>query len=336
MDYLKLVYNKTLDEAYADMGTGCYNDQWQWDQGVMMYGLVKAYEKTNDKRIYDFIKYWTDYHLERMDFGLSINTTAPLLGVMKLLEKDPQNPKYLSVCKRFADWCLAEEPRADLGTFEHSCTANKYPNQIWADTLFMGCLFLIKWGKFIKEDMYIKEAIRQFILHYHFLCDEKTGLIVHGYDCNVRQKKGVLWGRGNCWLAAAAIEALNLIDKSFPDYDKLYEIYQKHIHAVLKFQSENGWHTVIDHNDTYIEMSATAAVAFSLMRAVNTGFLGNEYRQYAQQALRAVKADIDETGAVIHGSMGTCVMEDYRDYNNIEFGYTYFTQGLCLMLLAEE
>ena len=44
-----------------------------------------------------------------------------------------------------------------------------------------------------------------------------------------------------------------------------------------------------------------------------------------------VTADISD-GAVMHGSMGTCVMEDYREYNKIEFGYTYFTQELALLL----
>lgn len=337
MDYLKTVYMQMLEQARDEMGSGVYNDQWQWDQGVMLYGLVKAYEKTDDKKIYDFIKYWVDYHLDRMDFGLSINTTAPLLGVMKLLEYEPENERYLSICKRFADWCLAEEPRADLGAFEHSCTANKYPNQVWADTLFMGCLFLIKWGLFTNEDVYIREAIRQFELHYHFLGDASTGLIKHGYDCNVREQKGAIWGRGNCWLAVAGIEALNLIDSSFEGYDKLKSIYERHIKGVLNFQSGGGgWHTVIDRDDTYIEMSATAAFAYSVLRAVHTGFLGDEYSCAAEKAVSAVKADINAKGELMHGSMGTCVMEDYRDYNKIEFGYTYFTQGLAMMMLSEE
>ena len=336
MDYLKQIYTKTIDTAYNEMGTGCYNDQWQWDQGVMLYGLVKAHEKTKDKKIYEFMKYWIDYHLERRDFGLSINTTAPLLGVVYLLKQGEKDERYTEVCKRFADWCMAEAPRADLGTFEHSCTANKYPNQIWADTLFMGCLFLVKWGKFIGEDMYIKEAVRQFCLHYHFLSDSETGLIYHGYDCNVREHKGVFWGRGNCWLAAAGAEVLNIIGKKSPMWEEIYEIYKRHIWGVLKFQDNSGgWHTVIDRADTYIEMSATAAFAFSVMRAVNSGLLDEKYRSAAEKAYSAVTADIKD-GAVIHGSMGTCVMEDYRAYNDVKFGYTYFTQGLALMLFAEK
>lgn len=336
MQYLKKVYSQMLKKAYEDMGTGCYFDQWQWDEGVMMYGFIKAYEATGDDKIIDFIRYWTDYHLKRMDFGLSINTTAPLLGVMKLLEIEPDNINYLSVCKRFADWCISEAPRADLGCFEHSCTANKYPNQVWADTLFMGCIFLVKWGLFVNNDIYIKEALRQFELHYRFLKDEDTKLIYHGYDCNVREQKGVLWGRGNGWLAISAVEVLNMLDKSYEGYKKLESIYMEFIKGIIKFQdSSGGWHTVIDRNDTYIEMSATSAFGYSILKAVSIGILDKDMLPYGNNALKCVINDIDEEGKIIHGSGGTCVMSDYEKYNDIPFAYTYFTQGLAMMLLSE-
>ena len=336
MDYLEKVYSQMLEQAYSDIGTGCYFDQWQWDEGVMFYGFVKAYEKTGDERIYNFIKYWTDYHLERMDFGLSINTTAPLLGVMKLLEKEPHNEKYLPICKKFADWCISQAPRADLGCFEHSCTANKYPNQIWADTLFMGCLFLVKWGVFSGEKLYINEALRQFELHYGFLKDEETSLIYHGYDCNERNQKGVLWGRGNCWLAVSAVEILNILDADFPGYQKLKEIYLEHINAVVNYQSENGgWHTVLNKEDTYIEMSATAAFGYSVLCAVHTEHLDDSYMECAEKALKILKSNVDSDGKVLCGSGGTCVMENYVEYNKIPCVYTYFTQGLAMMFLSE-
>jgi len=333
---LERVYQQVLKQAKREMGTGCDRDVWQWDTGVMFYGLVKAYEKSGDEEIYAFIKEWVDFHMGRKDFGFSINTTAPLLSVMKLLEREPENKAYYDVCKRFADWCLAEEPRADLGTFEHSCTVNKYPNQIWADTLFMGCLFLIKWGLYTGEQVYIREAIRQFELHYHFLKDA-NGLIYHGYDCNERAHKGIAWGRGNSWLAMAAIEVLNLLDKNTEGYDKILAIYHEHIGAALRFQAENGWwHTVIDREDTYLEMSATAAFGYSILRAVHTGFLDGTYLENAQKALNALKADVDADGCVLHGSIGTCVMEDYHAYNDVPFGYSCFMQGIAMMLLSEE
>lgn len=336
MDCLERVYKRTMETGRADLGTGEGMDIWQWDEGVAMYGFTKAFEKTHDLEITSFMKEWIDYHLDKMDFGFSINTTAPLLGVLKLLEAEPGNDRYLALCKRFADWCMAEEPRADLGTFEHSCTVNKYPNQIWADTLFMGCLFLLKWGLYTGEQLYVREAVRQFILHYHFLKDTQTGLIVHGYYCDTREQKGVLWGRGNCWFAVASIEVLNLLDPSVEGYNQLKENFLKHMDGVLNTQDASGaWHTVMNRPDTYLEMSATAAFAYAVNRAVKDGYIASRYAGQAEKALEALKADIDEKGNVLHGSIGTCVMEDYRAYNDVGFGYSYFTQGLAMMALSE-
>lgn len=87
------------------------------------------------------------------------------------------------MCKQYADYCIAEAPRTNEGAFEHTVLANKWKQQIWADTLFMGALFLAKWGAFVKEDHYIKEAARQMQLHYKYLIDPEDGLMYHGYDC---------------------------------------------------------------------------------------------------------------------------------------------------------
>lgn len=337
MDYLRAVYENTIRCGNADLGTGDGMDIWQWDEGVAMYGFTKAYEKTKDHQILDFMKKWLDYHIDKEDFGLSINTTAPLLGVLTLLKYEGDNSKYYNLCKRFADWCMAEAPRADRGAFEHSCTVNKYPNQVWADTLFMGCLFLCKWGLYTKEDMYINEAVRQFILHYQFLEDLDTGLIVHGYYCDTREQKGVLWGRGNCWFAVASIELLNLLDKSTSGYETIKKNFLHHISGVLNCQHETGaWHTVMNRPDTYLEMSATAAFAYAINRAVKTGFLDAAFQDNKDFAMKSLRDDIDENGNVLHGSIGTCVMDSYKDYNAVGFGYSYFTQGLALMALSED
>lgn len=337
MDILKTVYENTIRRGTADLGSGRGMDIWQWDEGVALYGFSKAFEKTRDPQILDFMKMWLDYHIDRQDFGLSINTTAPLLGVLTLLEQGIDKPTYRSLCKRFADWCMAEAPRADRGCFEHSCTANRYPNQIWADTLFMGCLFLCKWGLYTKEDMYVREAVRQFILHYQYLEDRETGLIFHGYYCDTREQKGVLWGRGNCWFAAASVELLDILEEKTPGYETIREHFLRHIKAVLACQDASGaWHTVMNRPDTYLEMSATAAFAHAIDRGIKMGLLENQCQENRNIAMEALRGDIDDNGNVLHGSLGTCVMDSYRDYDAIGVGFSYFTQGLAMMALSGE
>ena len=200
----------------------------------------------------------------------------------------------------------------------------------------MGCIFLVKWGVFTGDDMYIKEALRQFRLHYHFLQDEKTALIYHGYDCNVRAPMGVLWGRGNCWLAVAALEALELIGERIDGYLEFKSMYSVFMKGVIVHQDAvGGFHTVLDREDTYTEMSATAAFAYSILKASRLGILSEDQRESGIRALRALTDDIDETGRVKHGSGGTCVMKNASDYNGIPYAYAYYTQGLALMALSE-
>ena len=97
MNHLKAVYENTIKCGTADLGTGDGMDIWQWDEGVAMYGFAKAYERSGDTQILDFMKMWLDYHIDKMDFGFSINTTAPLLCVLTLLEQGENQPKYYNL-----------------------------------------------------------------------------------------------------------------------------------------------------------------------------------------------------------------------------------------------
>ena len=337
MSVLERLYKGTIKTGIEELETGRGMDIWQWDQGVAMYGFAKAYEKTKDTEIIDFVKKWIDYHLDKMDFGFSINTTAPLLGIMLLLEAEGKNERYEKLCGKFASWCICEAPRADRGTFEHSCTANKYDNQIWADTLFMGCLFLMKWGFYCGDDIFIKEAVRQFDLHYRFLADPGTGLIYHGYDCNERVQKGVLWGRGNAWFSVASVEMLNSLPPDTLGYDAIYNNFKKHFGGVMAYRHESGaWHTVMNKPDTYLEMSATAAFTYSIFKASKTDLIDKAYKEEAKKSLNCLIGNIDESGSVKNGSLGTCVMQDYKKYNDIGVGRSYFTQGLAMMALTFE
>ncbi|TYP79281.1 glycoside hydrolase family 88/105 protein [Paenibacillus methanolicus] len=309
--------------------------EWQWGQGVALYGLVQTYEALQDDGVIAFIRRWVDAHLDAGVIGKSINTTAPLLAVIKLWELTGET-RYAAICDEFADWCLAEAPRADEGAFEHSCTENAYPQEIWADTLFMGGIFLARWGVLRQRQAYVKEAARQFILHYRYLADDRSGLIHHGYYGKERARKGVLWGRGNGWFAAAGADVLPLVS-NLANYETLRQNIVGHLEGVKRAQHESGaWHTVMDDWQTYPEMSATAAFAYAMNKGVQGGWVDPSDRSYAVKAINRLAASIDEDGLVNHGSGGTCVMADSRDYHAIPYTFSYFAQGLTLMALCSE
>ena len=157
----------------------------------------------------------------------------------------------------------------------------------------------------------------------------------HGYDCNERKQKGVLWGRGNGWFAVAAPEILTLLPKETPGYDMIMDAWKKMLKGIVRFQRpDGGWSTVVNMHDTYMEISVTAAFSYSLNKAIEFGIAGEECITSAKKAIECLVSNIDEYGNVLKGSLGTCVMEDYKKYNDIACGYKCYTQGLAMMALA--
>ncbi len=307
---------------------------WQWHQGVALFGLLRANAALGDPAVAAFIDGWIRARLAAGDPPKSINTTAPLLTVAHLFEKN-RDARLGRLCQSFADWCMRGAPRLPAGTFEHSCTDNVYPQQVWADTLFMGCIFLAKWGRVTGDAALVDEAARQFTDHYRLLRDAATGLIFHGYDGNKRAHIGTLWGRGNGWFAIAANEVLSLLGPAHPAHAAILHDLRAHLAAAAAAQDASGaWHTVMDAPATYLEATSTAAFACALTTAAARGYIGAELSDSAACALERTRSWINDEGDLTHASAGTPVMPDTAGYNAIPFAVTTFSQGLGMLALA--
>ena len=49
-------------------------DEWQWQQGVALFALIKSYLALGERRYLDFVKDWVDSHLSQGKPAKSINT----------------------------------------------------------------------------------------------------------------------------------------------------------------------------------------------------------------------------------------------------------------------
>ena len=314
-------------------GNKAWGYDWQWSYGVFVYGLSEVYKKHGEEFCIEHIKEWTEAELGREYPGKSINTTAPCLALLTLYEKT-KDKKYLDICEDFAQWCMAEAPRGERGTYEHSCTHNVYPNQVWADTLVMGGLFLAQYSVFTGNRMYMHEALRQYKQHYEFLKDTKSDLIVHGYYGNEREKVGAVWGRGNGWFAVGSPVVLQLADESYPEYNAVKENYLKFMADLVKYQNEDGsWNTVVTEKDSYPEMSATASFAFALNEGIKMGLLDSSYQKYCDKAYEVLEKNIDRDGTLLNASGGTSIMPTNEEYNAIPICYTPYSQGLAILAM---
>ncbi len=328
------VADKTIEHQYRD--TDMNYHIWDWQEGVGMYGLMKAWEVTGESRYLNFVKEWVDYHIGKGLPPKKINTVIPFTSVLELYKATGHKP-YRWLCEDTARFCMCQAKRANEGALEHTVLATDFESQIWADTLFMGAIFLARWGQFTGEEMYIYEAIRQLDLHYKYLTDPSNGLMFHAYNCKLRNHmSAVHWGRANGWAVLSSVEILDMIPEYMNEKELVLDHLNKHVKAMMKYCDEKGlWHTVIDCPETYLETTVGAALYSGIQRGIRAGYVPGDYSDKCSLILEGLVQNIARDGQVLNTSGGTPVMDSVEAYNKIPCVMSYYGQGLTLMALSE-
>ena len=306
-------------------------EQFDWVPGVGLYGLFLAYEATGQQRYWEFLAEWFSRHLPEAAEKKTVNSTAPLLTAACMYEKVP-DPQYRKVMEAAGEFILREAPKTVDGGLEHTVTepVAGFSDQIWADTLFMACIFLAKLGRITGNQVYTDFAAEQFVIHHRLLSDG-AGLYFHGYNGGRRNHmSAVRWGRANAWILYATTAMLEICP-DFPQRPFLIERVQTHIRELTVVQAKGGgFRTVLDDPAAYVEISATAGIAAGLGKAIQLGIVGKEYGAVQEKALAAVKAAVFPDGLVDGVSSGTPVMPDAAAYKQIPIVPTLYGQGLAL------
>ncbi len=313
-------------------------NNWEWPTGVALYGIYKTYQQSGDTAILDYLTGWYDDMLSREQKPhRNVNTVAPVLALTCLYD-ETKNPAYLPVIESWAQWVLEEMPRTEYDGLQHCTVWNKHYQQLWCDTLFMVGLFLAKAGVVLNKPEWIDEAEYQFLLHARYLQDPITGLFYHGWTFDRRHNyANAKWARGNAWFTAAAIELKDITGRDNAAMRMILSAWKDQVLGLWKYQRVNGLYTtLIDVEETYCETSATAAIAYGVMKGVRMGVLTEDkYVEMGRLAAQAVLNQIDETGAVQGVSGGTGMGYTLQHYKDIIVTPTAYGQGLTFLMITE-
>ncbi len=298
---------------------------WHYASGCMIKAFTEIYERTKDKKYYDFAKKHMDFFIN--DDGeiiyFSKNSTSskysPTESGYKLDDINAGKPLFYfyekTSDKRYKNAIelletqLENQPRTSqkvLGNFWHK---KSYPQQIWLDGLYMAQPFYMeygnKFGTVDEESGKVKECVdsyNQFMNVYKTLRNSETGLYYHGYD----DSKSLSWANSetglseNYWLRAMGWFAMSLVDtaEKMPENmaeekKELIKIYKEFADAMIKYQDEKTgmWYQVVDKGGSdgnYLETSGTLAVSYSLMKASRLGFVDESYFDYGKKAFDGV------------------------------------------------
>ena len=301
---------------------------WNYPQGVMLYGLENFAEVTSDQAVDQFViehnlicsRYYHWLAGLENQFGRDGKQFARRTPLKKLMQlgtldscgamgnemlismmrhPDQVTPEGKAVATRVSDWVIAKQSRLPDGTLWRP---ESMGGTVWPDDLYMGAVFLVRYGLYTRDQKYIDDAASN-IIHQAALEQDSDGLWFHGYFVKQKKHAPFKWGRGNGWAMVAMAEDLSAMPDDDPLRPQVLAILRKQIEGLKKLQAPDGlWRQVLDQPGLWEETSCTAMFAYGIARAANRGWIDASNMTIARRAFAGVARNVTPDGEV----NGTC------------------------------
>jgi unsaturated rhamnogalacturonyl hydrolase len=313
---------------------------WNYPWGVALFGMERVYEATGNKDVNQFVvqhdqicsrdyEWLTGVQIQFGDDGKAFTQGTSIKGLMTLGNLDncgamgnemlvcmmdnPESvtPSEKEVVARIADWVVHEQDRLPDGTLWRK---SRDEGTLWPDDLYMGGVFLVRWGVYNHDQKFVDDAAEQ-IIHQAALEQDSDGLWFHGYFVSQKQHAPFKWGRGNGWATVTMVETLSAMDENDPLRPQLIAILKKQIDGLEKVQAPDGmWRQVLDKPDLWEETSCTAMFAYGIARAVNRGWIDADNMVVARRAFAGLAKNVTAGGVVNGTCQGTSIGMDLNFY----------------------
>ncbi|SFD10174.1 glycoside hydrolase family 88/105 protein [Butyrivibrio sp. YAB3001] len=333
----KLIYEKNNIESTIDSivkRTMRMDLTWDWPGGVAYYGVCEAYYATGKKEYIETLKERIDEYIELGLPSWTVNTCAMGHCLLSLYEYS-NDEKYLDIIKSKLDYLQNSALRFGDNVLQHTVSVNNdFPEQCWADTLFMAAFFMLRAGVLLEDKELIDDALNQYYWHIKYLQDPASGLFYHGYNNITKDHmSGFYWGRANAWAAYTMSEVGIVLPKCYlyPKYLDVVGSLEEQLSSIKLLQTENGlYRTLLDDKDSYEEVSASCGIAAAMLNKGNPLHI-----KYINKSTPGILANISTDGRVLNVSGGTAVMNDRDGYRGISRDWIQgWGQGLALAYLS--
>lgn len=293
---------------------------YEW--GVTYSGMLLAHEVTEDPRFRDyvgnrlqFIVEQTPYFRRLEEAGVTgranafrsvlnpgaLDDAGSMCAAM-IKAQDAGLIEARQLIDHYADYITSKQYRLTDGTL-----ARKRPllDSVWLDDLYMAVPALAQMGNLTGDEKYFDDAVKQVTQVSNRLFNEDPGLYMHGWIGGMEVHPEFRWARANGWGLLAKTELLEVLPEDHAGYPAILALYRAHVRGLQAVQGHNGlWHQLLDHNDSYLETSASAIYTYCMARGINRGWLDPlAFGPTVQLAWNAVSTRVNEQGQV----EGTCV-----------------------------
>jgi unsaturated rhamnogalacturonyl hydrolase len=351
-------------EAFADAILERYNNindltnkGWEYSNSIVLIGIEKLYFETGKAEYLEYIKNYVDGYVD--DSGnIQFDASSDNLDLFHpgwlciTLYEELGEEKY-KLAAQILRKEFENQPRNEYGGFWHK---GEYPNQMWADGIYMAEPFLMRYGKVFEDVEYsARTATEQAILLAEHVYDSAKNLLYHAWDPTreaswadpVSGVSGFVWSRGMGWYCMALVDILDYLPEDHENYGRMADLVRGLAAGLKKYQDpESGlWFQVVDKadsTDNWIEVSGSSMFVYFLKKAIDNKYIGSEeFLPVVLQAWDGLQKNItlDSAGLpVINNfvrSMG--VKDSYRDYvttERVSVPGSSHPHGYCGILLA--
>ena len=273
--------------------TAKHPGEWDYQEGVLLDGIVAEWRVTGDGRLFEYLKAAVDRSVDKngvihMDDGAPFPADGHSLDDIEMgrslmvMYRVLQQPKYYIAAKFLYDQ-MQQQPKNVSGGYWHK---QIYPDQMWLDGAYMAEPFLASYARTFNVPQEMDTVATQLLLMDTRMRDRPTSLLRHGWDESKKmdwadKKTGLspeVWSRGMGWYAMALVDVLERMPATDPQRAALEEVAQRTLTAIVHYQDPASglWWQVMDKGGikgNYLEASASCMFVYSLAKAMRMGLL---------------------------------------------------------------
>lgn len=306
-------------------------NHFSWQAGYVMFAMEKMWRETGDVRYYNYIQRYVDQQVDEKGNipGFSpdaLDNFLPGYAIIFLYEQTHRE-KYRIAAGKVRDGFFKYPRNAD-GGFWHGDWAR---HQMWVDGVFMGQMFLARYGKAIGDSAYAFDEVTKQMKVVLSHCLKPNGLLLHGWDESGRaswadKKTGLaseVWSEGIGWFAVLMADVFEYLPRNHPDYKYLLSTLRKLCTGLKNVQDERTgmWCQVVDKPglpDNWNETSGTGMFLYLIRRSCENGYISaKEFDPVVKRAYEGItkKAHINNAGLVdIYDCSSIGIMDSYKMY----------------------
>ncbi len=278
------------------------SNHFSWQAGYIMFAMEKLWNATGDSLYYNYIRKYVDQQVDELgnipDFkNTALDNFLPGYAILFMYEQTHEE-KYKIAATKIRHG-FDNYPRTADGLFWH---ANWARHQVWVDGVFMGQIFLARYGKTIGDSDYaFTEVVKQITLAA-LHCQKENGLLLHGWDESKKADwadkttgaASEVWSEGLGWYAVLLADIFDYLPKEQPGYEDIQSIHKKLCEGLKKTQdSKTGmWCQVVDkcgEPGNWNETSGTGMFIYLIKSSINKGYINaSEYLPVVEKAYKGI------------------------------------------------